>query len=807
MELETKSSAKTLPINVDVLSRIGGILRSARGIDQILTQSAELIVDALQVDSCAVYLYENGSLVLKANKRQPDTEQPADKLNLGEGIAGTAAIRKIPIVVEDITKISDFQIQTEIKEQNFKSFLSIPMLDDDTLVGVMNINTVVQRGYSSEEQELAAFVANLLVGAIRSAQLYDDVVCGFREMTILHRTSQIINSVLDLDELLSIVSRICAEQLSTRGCILRLINPQTKGLEIRGYYGVDLQKIKKSTFKIGEGIPGRVVKEGKPIILQNVAAEMEFIENGGVGYTSVACVPLIARGNIIGTLGVFDKISPFSITPVPFDESDIRLISTIGNQVATAIENATLFAEVNKLATEDELRIREMSLLLEITNIMRSTLDLEEILYIILTSVTIGQGLGFNRAFLFLMDDDEKNLVGKMAVGPLTPDQAKYYWDVVDTKGKSLAEIIREYGLFNMRAGFKIDTIVKEISIPVHSDLGVLAKTVLEKKPLNVEDYSPPDEARESIFKELGLKTFAAVPLMAKDHVVGVVVVDNLVTREPVTKDDLNFLTLFANQAASAIEMAKLYKNLEDTNKRLMEARDQLVRHRTLATLGEFSAGIAHELRNPLVSIGGFAKRLLKVLPENTREHQYSKIIATEVEGLEEILGQILEFVAGIEADKKTVDVSALVEQVLVLFRETIEKHGIIVETSFDEGARYLIADEIQIRQLFINLIKNALEAMGDKGGTLGIRSTLLNDDEGGVGFEVNDTGCGIAPEDLERVFDPFFTRKPAGSGLGLSISSRIVEGNHGGRIFIDSKKDRGTSVLIWFPWSIIPKS
>ncbi|MEW6200974.1 MAG: ATP-binding protein, partial [bacterium] len=277
-------------------------------------------------------------------------------------------------------------------------------------------------------------------------------------------------------------------------------------------------------------------------------------------------------------------------------------------------------------------------------------------------------------------------------------------------------------------------------------------------------------------------------------------------TKKEITDDDLGFLSLFANQAASAIETAKIYKNLEQINKRLTETRDQLVRHRTLATLGEFSAGIAHELRNPLVSIGGFAKRLQKMLAENTREHKYADIIATEVENLEGILSQILEFVGGTEPDKKTVDITTLIEQVIVLFREDIEKQEIEVETSFEERARYLVVDEIQMRQLFINLIKNAIEAMSEKGGRLTITSTALEEDEGGIGFEISDTGHGIAPEDIERAFEPFFTRKSAGKGLGLSICSRIVEVNHGGRIFIESKKGHGTSILLWFPRSILPK-
>ncbi|MFH1537711.1 MAG: ATP-binding protein, partial [bacterium] len=357
------------------------------------------------------------------------------------------------------------------------------------------------------------------------------------------------------------------------------------------------------------------------------------------------------------------------------------------------------------------------------------------------------------------------------------------------------------------RAGFEVDGLVKEVSVDVQKDSGVLARTVREKKSYLEEKYAAPGNSSErEFFKALGLSSFAVVPLVARDRVVGAIMVDNLATREAITRDDLTFLMLFANQAASAIEMARAYKYLEMTNRELTDARDLLVRHKTLATLGEFSAGVAHELRNPLVSIGGFARRLIRSLPPDSDARNYARIISTEVEGLEQILSQILDFVAGVKPRKKKVDMNVLLEHVLQLFRKNIESAGIRVETELDEAARYLVVDEVQMRQLFINLVKNAVEAMPE-GGKLNVRSACIGNEDAGVGFEVSDTGHGIAPEDMEKVFTPFFTRKDKGMGLGLSISSRIVEGNHGGRMFLDSKRGQGTSVLVWLPLSTLPEN
>jgi signal transduction histidine kinase len=544
----------------------------------------------------------------------------------------------------------------------------------------------------------------------------------------------------------------------------------------------------------------------RPFVSNDVEHDETIAGEVGIPLKSSICVPMLVKGRLIGTIGVFDRTDPDTGRIVPFDESDVGLVASIGAQAAMAIENANLFDEARRLSADKELRIKELSLLLEITNMMRSTLDLEEILYIILTSVTMGQGLGFNRACLFLVDENKAFLRGAMAVGPATAEEAQQSWNAIDPEGKSLAELVTEYGRYNMSAGFNTDKRIRETRIPLDPEKGIVARTALERRSFHAVHYSSPEGSEETVLQELNFTIFASIPIVAKDTVIGVIVVDNFVTGEPITDDLMNFLQLFANQAASAIEMARVYQNLEETNKRLIDARDLLVRTKTLATLGEFSAGVAHELRNPLVSIGGFARRLTRMLDADAKEAKYARIITTEVENLERILSQILEFVSGGRPVRKQVDVFLLLEQVFELFREQMHRAGVVLSTDFEEEARMLWADEVQLRQLFINLVKNAIEAMDETGGALTVKAIRMRDETGGVGLEIRDTGCGIDQEDLERIFDPFFSRKAAGTGLGLSMCSRIVESNHGGRIFIESARGEGTAVLVWLPEETVVK-
>lgn len=804
-----KKENRKRPSVIELIGRVGETLQSSRGLESILNDIIEIIIEIMAADACSIYLYEGGMLKLKSTKGIDFPENETITIGLGEGISGLTALEKQPYSIRDIDERSDLDRIPVSGPDKFRSLLSVPMVDGEKLVGVMNVWKKEPYEHTKTEKNFITFIASQLVGSIRNTQLYEEVVRGFREIATIHQVSHIVSSVLELDELLPVIARTICEHLSARGCVVRLLNPENNLLEIRGHYGISQEQAEQGRgLPPGEGIPGQVAEAGSPVIRKEPC---EFNDGQAIDLEnqqcSIICVPLMYKNRVIGTLGVFDKISPFSSEPAQFENEDVGLVSMIGNQVAMAIENARLYNEAKQLAQEKDLRINELSLLLEITNVMRSSTDLDELLYIILTSVTMGEGLGFNRAMLFLADENERVLEGKMAVGPLRPEDAGRHWsEIVDETDRPLYEKVMEYGRINMNMGFEIDRLIKTVSIPIEEQKGILARTALERNTFNVTDYAPPEGSEEGVIAEAGFSTFVAVPLIAKDRVIGVVVVDNLITKEPITEDLVKFLKLFANQAASAIEMAWVYKNLELTNRRLIDARDLLVRTKTLATLGEFSAGVAHELRNPLVAIGGFSKRLAKMLDGDTKEARYAQIISREVEGLEKILNQILEFVGGAKPSFKRVDMINLLEQVFMLFNETVHENNVQVVTDYDDRVNELVVDEVQMRQLFINLVKNAIEAMKSSGGgTLRVSSALVEEGAGGVGFEISDTGSGIPPEDIEHIFDPFFTKKEAGTGLGLPMCSRIVEAGHGGRIFVDSKLGRGTNILVWLPAEAIP--
>ncbi len=206
-------------------------------------------------------------------------------------------------------------------------------------------------------------------------------------------------------------------------------------------------------------------------------------------------------------------------------------------------------------------RIRaELSIFYEIGNAMRSTLNLEEILFIILTGVTSHEGLGFNRATLFLVNEREGVLEGKMGIGPHSGEDAGRIWTKIETEKMTLEDLIARYRHYK-KGSSELDKIVRGIRIPLREDAGILALSVLEGMSFEVTN----EEARhklshDSVLRDLKTEYFVTVPLKAKDKVVAVILADNIFTKKPITKDDIRTLTMFANHAGLAIENSRLYE-------------------------------------------------------------------------------------------------------------------------------------------------------------------------------------------------------------------------------------------------------
>ena len=202
----------------------------------------------------------------------------------------------------------------------------------------------------------------------------------------------------------------------------------------------------------------------------------------------------------------------------------------------------------------------EFSLLYEISNAMRTTLKLDQILYIILTALTSHEGLGFNRAMLFLVNDKEGVLEGVMGIGPHTAEEAGKIWHAISQQKMTLDDFIASYDIFKKDPDSKLNQIVKGIKIPLREDMGILALTILEGMPFEITSHEAKKIVDPEIQRTLNTDFFVTIPLKAKDKVVGAILVDNIFNRKSITKSDVRMLAMFASHMGLAIENSRLFE-------------------------------------------------------------------------------------------------------------------------------------------------------------------------------------------------------------------------------------------------------
>lgn len=229
----------------------------------------------------------------------------------------------------------------------------------------------------------------------------------------------------------------------------------------------------------------------------------------------------------------------------------------------------------------------------------------------------------------------------------------------------------------------------------------------------------------------------------------------------------------------------------------IRELQEKVRRSERLASLGRLASGIAHEIRNPLSSIKGFAQYFQGKLKPSSQDRGYADIMIREVERLDRVIAGLLDFARPQEPHPESASIREILDHSLELLRSDLREKEIEVERNYDHGDINVSIDKDQITQAFINVFKNSLESM-ERGGKLRI-SVGKNRDETMLEIKVSDTGRGISRENRSRIFDPFFSTKKKGTGLGLAITLKIIE-NHGGEISVDSAEGKGTTFGISLP-------
>jgi PAS domain S-box-containing protein len=324
---------------------------------------------------------------------------------------------------------------------------------------------------------------------------------------------------------------------------------------------------------------------------------------------------------------------------------------------------------------------------------------------------------------------------------------------------------------------------------------GLAGKVLETGQPLAVDNYSQ-WEGQAAQHAGAEFEAYVAVPVRWGDRLLGIIDVGDAVPRV-FSADDIALLEQFTPLAAAAIENHRLVHDVQEQMEKLKRAELQLIQSAKLAAVGELAAGVAHEINNPLTSVMGFAELLLNNPTLDASTRQDLETIVREAMRARDIVRNLLSFSRQTKPQRQPTDIGQVVRQTVAMVRQQMERGGVVIEEDYAADVGLVTVDGAQLKQVFLNLIANAAQAM-PRGGKLKLHVARRGDE---VAISVSDTGIGILPEMLNHIFEPFFTTRPVGqgTGLGLPMSLGIVQ-EHGGRISVESQVGQGSTFTVWLP-------
>ena len=463
-------------------------------------------------------------------------------------------------------------------------------------------------------------------------------------------------------------------------------------------------------------------------------------------------------------------------------------------------EMMALRVQVQELSGQVEVRNREIKFLHEVSLVLQTSVDIDEVIAMSLTAVTSGKGFGFNRAILLLVDRERQNLRGHFAVGPREAEEAGRIWHEVEARDYTLREMAQLFFEQKMEAErVKFSDLLAVLSVPLaHSD-HLFVRALNEQFSRHIPDLPREPGIAPEQTQALGAREIVLVPLVSKSRRIGLLLADNNINRRPISTEDLHSLETFALPVSFAIERATLYERLQEelgrvteANRRLKEQQEQILRMEKMALVGKIASNIAHSIRNPLTIIGGFARSLGKSTPAEDPKRQYIESIVREVRRLEEVLQEVLNYSESLHPTLDHWDLNQLISAVCTGLRQDLELNGVDCRLELAADLPPARIDYKQMSYCLRSLLNNALEAM-PSGGRVVVRTARQDD---ALLITLVDNGPGMSPETLQAVTFPFASTKEKGSGLGLPLCRRILEG-FGATLEIESRQGSGTVISI----------
>jgi two-component system, NtrC family, sensor kinase len=688
-----------------------------------------------------------------------------------------------------------------------RTLILVPLLKDDELVGVIGIYRQEVRPFTDKQIALVQNFAAQAVIAIENTRLLSELRESLEQQTATSEVLSVIStSPAKLEPvfqaMLENATRICEAKFGT---LIRFEDGTVRLISQLGIPPALAEFMRKSPLRPGPRNPlGRVQSTRQPVHIADYSVDQGYLDRdpttvAGVelgGMRTLLVVPMLKDDDLIGAFGIYrQEVRPFS-------DKQIALMQNFAAQAVIAIENARLLNELRQRTTDLTESLEQQAATSEVLNVIsRSKFDLQPILQSVVD--TAARLCRADTAVIFRLDQN----------------------------------------MYRFAAGYCLDPQYMEIerTTPITPGPG----TVVGRAAMRREVVRIADAMEDPLYDKKGdaavaqVRSMMGVPLMREGEPIGVIALARQRV-EPFVDREIELVSTFADQAAIAIENVRLFESVEARTRELARsledlqtAQDRLVQTEKLASLGQLTAGIAHEIKNPLNFVNNFAgvsvelidelkETLAAVKADDRTQADIADVMETLRGNLEKIVqhgkradsivkNMLLHSREG-SGEHRPVDVNALVEESLNLAyhgaRAEKEGFNITLERSFDPAAGEVDLFPQEITRVLLNLISNGFYAATKRKGEAGdkdfepVLAAATKNLGDGVEIKIRDNGTGIPAEVKAKMFNPFFTTKPAGegTGLGLSISHDIIVKQHGGSIAVDTEPGKFTEFRIVLP-------
>ncbi|KAA3663707.1 MAG: GAF domain-containing protein [Chloroflexi bacterium] len=677
----------------------------------------------------------------------------------------------------------EFTEQLFMRKKGICTLLMLPLVFQNRAVGIIEIIEEHHRIFTNQEISIAQLLVNETAGALVNAQLYGHLERRLQDLAMLNEISLDLSSTLNPEKTLEIIPAKVQGLMGVTAVSIALLEPDQINIKYVSAVGSKAPFIQGRRLSLGKGIISQVIQNNTPLIIADAAADSrhytEFDRETGFTTKSLLCVPLNTKGKAIGAITTVNKLTG------PFDQDDLRLLTSVAASAAAAIENAQLYqrarSEIADRQRAEKALEEERSLLAQ--RVQERTAELDKQFQrqraVAAIEPAINHPDELHGILQQIVDASEKML-------PINGGVCIMLYDKVTDN-------------FHLAVTSQNHPLQKYVGI-IRKSAGASSKILQKKETYVVNDIANSQLKTSEFLKASGLRSYVGVPLIGQGEGLGIIYASSWEPRN-YSQEELDFLAALADRAAVTISNVRLYEALQTTNMELAR----------IATMkDEFLAGMSHELRTPLNAILGISEGLQEQFygPLNERQVRSMQIVEESGRHLLTIINDILD-VSKIESGQLSIEIEPIqvlhiCESSLQFVKQSALKKKISINQNITQQVKIIHADARRMKQILINLLSNAVKFTLE-GGAIGLE-VKAGKNNNAIHFTVWDTGIGISEEGKTHLFQPFvqldssLSRRFAGTGLGLVLVKRMAE-LQGGTISVESEIGKGSRFTVTLPW------